>query len=123
MPKILIVDDEVDICEMMSFSFDSQGFQTFIAHDAAQAFEIVKIQDPDLVVSDIRMPKGGGMKLLEDIKRHNQQRPKVFLITGYSDRTREEAIAAGAEDVLSKPIKLQALIEHVNRALSGIRTA
>ena len=113
MPKILIVDDEVDICEMMSFTFDSHGFQTYVAHDAAEAFEIVKAEDPDLVVSDIRMPKGGGMKLLEDIKNHNDQRPKVFLITGYSDNTREEAISAGEEDVLAKPIKLQELVDRV----------
>lgn len=119
MAKILIVDDEVDICEMMSFTFESQGFETILANDAAEAFELVKSQDPDLVVSDIRMPKGGGMKLLEDIKRHNPKRPLVFLITGYSDKTREEAIAAGAEDVLSKPIKLQDLVERVSRALKG----
>ncbi|SME96882.1 response regulator [Pseudobacteriovorax antillogorgiicola] len=117
MPKILIVDDEVDICEMMSFTFDSHGFETFVAHDAAAAFELVKTEDPDLVVSDIRMPKGGGMKLLEDIKNHNADRPKVFLITGYSDNTREEAISAGAEDVLAKPIKLQELVERVTSAI------
>jgi DNA-binding NtrC family response regulator len=117
MAKILIVDDEIDICEMMSFTFDSQGFETFVAHDAAQAFEIVKVKDPDLVVSDIRMPKGGGMKLLEDIKKHNPKKPKVFLITGYSDKTRDEALAAGAEDVFAKPIKLQDLIDRVTKVL------
>lgn len=120
MAKILIVDDEIDICEMMSFTFDSQGFETFIAHDAAQAFELVKAKDPDLVVSDIRMPKGGGMKLLEDIKKYNSRRPKVFFITGYSDNTREEAMAAGAENVFSKPLKLQDLIDQMNRALASI---
>jgi DNA-binding response OmpR family regulator len=117
MAKILIVDDEVDICEMMSFTFDSHGFDTLIAHDAATAFDLVKSENPDLVVSDIRMPKGGGMKLLADIKQHNSERPAVFLITGYSDNTREEAIAAGAEDVLSKPIKLAELVNRVSQAL------
>ncbi len=117
MAKILIVDDEVDICEMMSFTFESHGFETLVATDAAEAFDLVKKQDPDLVVSDIRMPKGGGMKLLEDIKRHNPKRPLVFLITGYSDKTREEAIALGAEDVLSKPIRLQDLVEKIEKAL------
>lgn len=119
MPKVLIVDDEIDICEMMAFSFESQGFETIIAGDAVQALEMVKTQDPDLVISDIRMPKGGGMKLLEEIKAYNPSRPKVFLITGYSDRSKEEAIALGAEDVLSKPIKLQALIEKAREALKA----
>ncbi|MFW7381005.1 MAG: response regulator [Oligoflexus sp.] len=117
MPKILIVDDEVDICEMMSFTFANQGFETFTAHDAAEAFQLVIQEDPDLVISDIRMPKGGGMKLLADIKKHNANRPKVFLITGYSDNTKEEALSAGAEDVLAKPIKLQDLVNRVSNAL------
>ena len=117
MPKILIVDDEVDICEMMSFTFDSHGFETMVAHDAAEAFELVKSGDPDIVVSDIRMPKGGGMKLLQDIKEYNKEKPKVFLITGYSDNTFEEALASGAEDVLAKPIKLQELVDRVTSAI------
>lgn len=117
MPKILIVDDEVDICEMMSFTFSSHGYETFVAHDAASAFDLVKKEDPDLVISDIRMPKGGGLKLLSDIKKHNSARPKVFLITGYSDNTREEAIEAGAEDVLAKPIKLMELLNRVAAVL------
>ncbi len=119
MPKVLIVDDEIDICEMMAFSFESQGFETLTAGDAAQALELVKSADPDLVISDIRMPRGGGMKLLEDIKALNKARPKVFLITGYSDRSRDEAIALGAEDVLPKPIKLQALIDKAREVLKG----
>ncbi len=119
MPKVLIVDDEVDICEMMAFSFESQGFETLIANDPEEAFELIKKEDPDLVISDIRMPKGGGMKLLEEIKKNDPKRPKVFLITGYSDRTRDEALASGAEDVLAKPIKLQALIERAKEALKN----
>ena len=116
-PKILIVDDEVDICDMMMFTFDSKGFETYTAYDAEEAFKIVKDVELDVVVSDVRMPKGGGMKLLSDIKNHNSSKPKVFLITGYSDGSTDEAIQAGAEAVLAKPIKLKDLVEEVNRAL------
>lgn len=116
-PSILIVDDEVDICDMMKFTFESKGFQTFIAHDAEEAFNVVKNNSVDVVISDVRMPKGGGMKLLTDIKSYNSAKPKVFLITGYSDGSTDEAIEAGAEDVLAKPIKLKDLVEEVNRVL------
>ena len=116
-PKILIVDDEVDICDMMMFTFDSQGFETFTAYDAEEAFKVVKDQDLDIVVSDVRMPKGGGMKLLSDIKEHNPKKPKVFLITGYSDGSTDDAIQAGAEAVLAKPIKLKDLVDEVNKDL------
>ena len=116
-PRILIVDDEVDICDMMMFTFDTKGFETYTAHDAESAFEVIKKVAIDVVVSDIRMPKGGGMKLLADIKTYNPQTPKVFLITGFSDVTSEEAVKAGAEAVLSKPIKLKDLVEEVQRVL------
>ena len=116
-PRILIVDDEVDICDMMMFTFDSKGFETFTANDAESAFEVVKKVPIDVVVSDIRMPKGGGMRLLSDIKSYNSTTPKVFLITGFSDITPEEAIKAGAEAVLSKPIKLKDLVEEIQRSL------
>lgn len=117
-PRILIVDDEVDICDMMMFTFDSKGFETYTAHDAEEAFTVVKDIDLDVVISDIRMPKGGGLKLLADIKGHNASKPKVFLITGYSDGSTSEAINAGAEAVLSKPIKLKDLVDKVNRSLN-----
>lgn len=118
-PKILIVDDEVDICDMMMFTFDSNGFETFTAHDAEEAFKIVKENELDIVVSDVRMPKGGGMKLLTDIKAYNSTKPRVFLITGYSDGSTDEAIQAGAEAVLSKPIKLKDLVDEVSKVLAS----
>ena len=116
--KILIVDDEVDICDMIMFTFESHGFRTFTAHDAEAAFKIVQSEDIDIVVSDVRMPKGGGMRLLKDIKGYNPVKPRVFLITGFSDTPAEEAINAGAEAVLSKPIKLKDLVAEVSKVLS-----
>lgn len=116
-PKILIVDDEVDICDMMMFTFDSKGFETYTAHDAEEAFKVVQDVELDIVVSDVRMPKGGGMKLLSDIKSRDPIKPKVLLITGYSDSSTDEAIQAGAENVLAKPIKLKDLVDEVNKAL------
>ena len=82
-------------------------------HDAEEAFNLVQNEDIDIVVSDIRMPKGWGLKLLTDIKSYNADKPKVFLITGYADGTTDEAMQAGAEAVLSKPIKLKDLVEEV----------
>lgn len=116
-PKILIVDDEVDICDMMMFTFDSKGFDTHTAHDAEEAFNLVKEIDFDVVISDVRMPKGGGVKLLSDIKARNKDRPKVFLITGYNDESTGELVSAGAEEVISKPIKLKDLVAKVNAIL------
>lgn len=118
MIKILIVDDDKDVCDMMSFTFASRGYEVVLAYDAEQAFEMVKSENPDIVVSDVRMPKGGGIKLLQQIKQYNPKRPKVILISGFVDKSKQEALDAGAEDVMSKPVKLQTLIDRIVSALT-----
>jgi DNA-binding NtrC family response regulator len=94
-----------------------------IAHDAKQAFHLVKSEHPDLVVSDIRMPHGGGMTLLREVKQWNPVHPKIFLMTGYLDDSLEEAIAEGAEDVFLKPLKLQEIVDRVSQVFERSNTA
>lgn len=111
--SILIVDDEVDICSMMSFMFETEGYHVAVAHNARDAITLAQQQSFDVVVSDIRMPFGGGIKLLKDIKAMNPTVPRVILITGFSDVPTEEALKLGAEKILSKPISLKDLLEEV----------
>ena len=113
MAKVLIVDDEQDICEITSFLFDSNGHETIVAFDANDGFEKVKTFMPDIVISDIRMPGGGGISLLERISAMDGKKPIVFLITGYADISKEEAISKGAADIFSKPIRLQEIYDRV----------
>ena len=113
MAKVLIVDDEQDICEITSFLFDSNGHETAVAYDANEGFEKVKSFMPDIVLSDIRMPGGGGISLLERVSALSDIKPLVFLITGYADISKEEALAKGAVDIFSKPIKLQDIYDRV----------
>jgi DNA-binding NtrC family response regulator len=117
--SILIVDDEVDICSMMAFMFETEGYQVAIAHNAREAFTLVQQQSFDVVVSDIRMPFGGGIKLLKDIKGMNPTVPRVILSTGFSDVPTEEALKLGAEKILSKPIRLKDLLEEVEMIVYG----
>lgn len=118
-PKILIVDDEMEICQMIVFNFDTRGFETFSANDPEQAMEIVKEQDLDIVIADVRMPKGGGVKLLADIKKYNPEKPKVFLLSGFSDITAEQAIQKGAEALIVKPFRLNELAQQVRVLLEN----
>ena len=111
--NILIVDDEVDICSMISFMFETEGFTVSTAHNARDAFALIQKRSFDIVISDIRMPFGGGLKLLKDIKSFNPLLPRVILISGFSDLPIEEAHALGAEKILQKPIRLKDLLFEV----------
>ncbi len=114
---ILIVDDEPDIRKMLVFDFKRQGFQTLSAASAAEAFELVLKQKIDLVLSDMRMPGGDGMSLLEKIRKIDPKIPVVIFLTGFADVTEEECIAKGASRVFSKPYDRKALMNGIFDAL------
>ena len=92
---ILIVDDEVDLCESMVFIFEDGGYKSYVAYNVKQAMEIVKNHNIDFVVSDIRMPRETGVDLLRQIKAYNPEKPKVILVTGYSDVSEEACLQEG----------------------------
>ena len=113
--SVLIVDDEIDLCESVQFIFDDGNYRTFLAHNVGQAFQLVKDEEIDFVVSDIRMPGESGLDLLKKIKDYNPISPQVILVTGYSDVKEAEAKAAGAVAMIRKPVMLEDLFETVER--------
>jgi CheY-like chemotaxis protein len=115
---ILIVDDEADLREPLVTEFESLGCKVFQAKNGREAFEIVRKEKIDAVISDIRMPGGDGIEFLKRVKDYNYQCPVVMLITGFSDLTQDEAFNLGAEAVLSKPFDLDAIEAALVRILT-----
>jgi len=115
---ILIVDDEPDICEILSMTFGSKGFKALTANNGKQALEIVKANKIDVIVSDIQMPGGNGIELLEEVKRLNSSLPVVLFISGFADITVEDAYDKGAEAIFAKPFSNKVLIQAVSKAIS-----
>jgi CheY-like chemotaxis protein len=107
---ILIVDDEVDLREIVASELEFVGAHIFQAENVTRAQEILKQNHIDLIVSDIRMPGGTGIDLLNYAKNLNVDGPPIILITGFADITLEDAYNLGAEALVSKPFKLEELI-------------
>ncbi|MGE3973537.1 MAG: response regulator [Bdellovibrionales bacterium] len=116
--KILIVDDEADLRKAIVFDFKKRGFVVKEAENGKVAFEIIKNENIDLVLTDVRMPDGDGVELLENIKARNSDLPVVIFITGFADITLEEAYDKGVDAVFAKPFDRKALLNAVIRALS-----
>lgn len=114
---LLVVDDEPDLREPLVIEFESLGCRVLQAANGKDAFEIVKKEKVDAVISDIRMPGGDGIELLRNIKELHHEFPMVMLITGFSDLSREDAYHLGAEAILSKPFDLDELDRAVSRIL------
>ncbi len=111
--KILIVDDEPALRKAMIFDFKRKGFQVYEASNGRQAYDIVFREKVDIVLSDVRMPDGDGVELLERIKGNETASSVVMFITGFADLTWAEAYNKGAEAIFSKPFDRKALMAKV----------
>jgi len=115
------VDDEVGICACLKDIIDLQGFVVYCAQDGEEAMKIFREKNPLMVITDIHMANGDGLKLTQDIKRLREDCP-VVVMTGYGDeQTAISALKAGACDYLHKPFELTEIKETINRAMSQVR--
>jgi DNA-binding NtrC family response regulator len=119
--KILIVDDEKSILDALYRALSGIEAKILTATDGVQALEIIKEQVPQIVVTDLRMPRMSGIQLMEEIVRFNKA-IQMIVITGHG--TIEDAVNAmkkGAYDFITKPFKKQQIVVVVQRALEKVK--
>jgi two-component system alkaline phosphatase synthesis response regulator PhoP len=122
MAKILIVDDEQDIVEIVQYTLEAKGHDVTSAKDGAEGIAKVKKSEPDLIVLDIMMPKMNGMQVVEYLRNKEEYNhiPIVMLTatTQYSKRPDEEwGKKMGVEDFISKPFEPMDLLKRVDKVL------
>lgn len=115
---LLVVDDEVDLRDIVASELEFMGAKVYQAENISNAQKILSQHSIDLIVSDIRMPGGTGIDLLDSVKARNTNVPPIILITGFADITVEDAFNKGAEALVNKPFKLDDLIKMVVRYTS-----
>ncbi len=116
--RILVADDEVELRTILKEELEYEGATVFVAENGLVAYEIARRENVDLIVSDVRMPGGSGIDLLDKIKANNIYQPVVLFITGYSDLALDESYAKGADAVFSKPFKISQIIEVIQKLSS-----
>lgn len=116
--RILIVDDEPDLRDIMQLALQAEGFDASVAENGRVAWEIIQSGETDLVISDVRMPGMDGIDLLEKMRAANSTVP-VILMTGFADMDETSVIALGAYELLSKPFEVDSLYRAVVRALAS----
>ena len=115
MKKILIVDDEKDILEFLSYNLKKEGFSIYTACDGLEGLEKTKKIKPDLIIVDLMMPKMNGIEMCENIRNDKKLSNVIilFLTARSEDYTQIAALDSGADDFLKKPIKPKLLISKV----------
>lgn len=117
--KVLIVDDEPDILELMEEEFRFCGYQTKTAICGNDAIKILSVEPVDIVVSDYKMPNGNGMAVLSHVNNLAGKHPLFYFVSGQADVSTEDAVKAGARKFFSKPFDLDELIKEIERDLAG----
>lgn len=115
---LLVVDDEADLREAIVFDFKRKGFTVLSAKSGMDALELLKANRVDLIISDVRMPEGDGIFLLEKIQSLETKIPLIF-VTGFTDYTEAECVKRGALKVIAKPFDRKALMSSVIEALAA----
>jgi two-component system, NtrC family, response regulator HydG len=116
-PRILVVDDDPDICQNLTDILSDLGYEVDCAHNGLAALELVRRRPYDIALLDLKMPGMDGLTLYREIKKQRAGTVSV-LITAYAQATTaEEAISAGAWKVLSKPVDFTKLLQLLDQAL------
>jgi len=117
--KILVVDDEADILELIEYNLKKEGYQVFLASNGQEAVTMAKKIEPDLIVLDIMMPKMDGIEACRLLRTMPEfKRTFMVFLTARSEEYSEIAgFNVGADDYIAKPIKPRALISRINAIL------
>jgi DNA-binding response OmpR family regulator len=121
MPRVLLVDDEPDLCSVLAIALETDGFQVDSANDARRALELLESDPPDVVILDIMMPGMDGFELLGQV-RHRQLAAEtrfVVVTCRTSERDHLRGWELGADEYLTKPIDVPALSALVRRVLAA----
>src|SRR5258705_1440747 len=119
MKKILIIDDDIDMCSLLSRFLQRKGFETDTAHNGNKGLAKFKENRFDIVLCDFRLGDKEGRDVLRDIKAINPQ-TIVIIITGYSDiKISVDVIKAGAFDYITKPLVPDEVLTVINKALAA----
>lgn len=119
MQKILIIDDEEDIREILSYNLQKEGFETFVASNGEDGIQMAINSNPDLILLDVMMPGMDGIEVCETLRKTSgfENTLICFLTARGEDYSQIAGLDAGADDYVAKPIKPKVLISRINAIL------
>ncbi len=117
--KILLVDDEIDILEFISYNLEKEGFKVYTASNGIEAIKIAEKKQPHLIILDVMMPEMDGIAACEEIRRIPSLNNTLvaFLTARGEDYSQIAGFEAGADDYITKPIRPKVLISRVKALL------
>jgi len=121
--KILLVDDEPDILEIVGYNLTNEGYQVITAENGVKAIKKAKKEKPQLIILDVMMPEMDGIEACENIRRIPELKDTIitFLTARGEDYSQVAGFDAGADDYITKPIKPKVLVSKVKALLRRLK--
>lgn len=119
-PKILIVEDDVDMFSALRIRLEANGFEALPAMSVATSLAMVHIERPDLIILDLGLPDGDGYSMMEKLKSIPEASsiPVIVLTARDPQGNQERSYGGGAYDFFQKPVDEDWLLESIKRALA-----
>ncbi len=110
--KILIVDDETDIVEILTFTLENEGYECISSHDGIDALNKARNENPNLILLDVMLPKLNGYKVSRLLKFDEKYRhiPIIMITAKRQDSDRNLGIESGADGYMTKPLEMDELL-------------
>ena len=117
--KILLVDDEQDILNFISYNLKKEGYEVFTALSGKEAIAVAKKEKPDLIIIDVMMPEMDGIETCQELRTIDELKDTLitFLSARAEDYSQVAGFDAGADDYISKPIKPRLLVSKIKAIL------
>lgn len=121
MKKILIVDDETDILEILKFVLEAQGYECITATDGEMGLSLAREINPDLIILDVMMPKINGYKISRLLKYDSKYKDIPIIMVTARSQLEDKMIGeeTGVNEYITKPFELDAIVKKVESYLGG----
>jgi len=115
-PKVLVIDDEENVCELITIYFEKAGYDVVCAGDGAEGIDMLRSQRPDLVILDLMLPGMDGLDVCKEIRKTSNI-PMIMLTARVDEVDRVLGLEMGADDYVTKPFAPRELLARVKAVL------
>ena len=122
-PKILVIEDERALTEVLSYNLEREGFEVLIAHDGQEGLRQAQLKLPDLIVLDLMLPLKPGLEVCRELRMGARTREiPIVMVTAKTEESDElVGFATGADDYVTKPYSMKVLIQRIKKELRRIQ--
>ena len=115
--RILIVEDEKNIVDILSFNLSKEGYETLEAYDGEAGLQLALEQNPDLILLDLMLPKMNGFDVCRSLRRENRSTPVIMLTAREEETDKVLGLELGADDYITKPFEMREVIARIHAVM------